>query len=123
MKQFLATLTILITPFLFVAPQAQAQADTQGQVCSELPPGLQDECEGASDDTASNLASNILNILSLLVGVVSVIVLIIAGFMYVVSAGNPDTTKRAKNAILYALIGIVVAFSAQAIVRFVLSSI
>jgi hypothetical protein len=52
---------------------------------------------------------------------VSVIMIIIGGFRYVISSGDSNAMSGAKNTILYAVIGLVVALSAQLIVSFVLS--
>jgi type IV secretory pathway VirB2 component (pilin) len=56
-------------------------------------------------------------------GVTAVIVLIIAGIRYITSMGDPNATKTARNAILYALIGLVIFASAQLVVNFVLSKL
>lgn len=81
------------------------------------------DCNVASDSTVHYITGVVTNVLTTIIASVSVLVLIIAGFMYILSAGKPETAKRAKNTILYALTGIVVAFFAQVIVRFVLSSV
>ncbi len=60
----------------------------------------------------------IANILLLIIGAVAVIMLIIGGFRYVVSAGDSSAIEGAKNTILYAIIGIVVAFLAYAAINF-----
>ena len=52
-------------------------------------------------------------------GVVAVVVIIAAGFFYVTSSGNPQQLTRAKNAIMGAVVGLIVvllAFSITAIV-------
>ncbi len=59
------------------------------------------------------------NTLLFIVGVTAVIALIIAGIRYITSGGNPQSVTAAKNSILYAVIGIVVAVLAYAIVEFV----
>lgn len=56
-------------------------------------------------------------------GVIAVIVIIIAGFMYVVSANNSQQITRAKNAILGAIIGLVVILLAFAITNIVVGSV
>ncbi len=56
-----------------------------------------------------------------LVGILSVIMVIIGGFRYVISAGDSNAVQGAKNTIMYALIGVVVAAFSQIIVTFVLS--
>lgn len=55
-----------------------------------------------------------------LVGVVSVIMILVAGARFVMSSGDPAGVKGARDALLYAVIGIIVGFSAQMIVWFVL---
>lgn len=59
------------------------------------------------------------NILLFLVGAVAVIMLVIGGLRYVTSNGDQAAVTGAKNTIMYAIIGIVVAFLAYAAVGFV----
>jgi len=54
-----------------------------------------------------------------LMGSAAVIVVIIGGLQYVLSAGDPKRTARAKETILYSVIGIVISLSAYAIVTFI----
>ncbi len=63
------------------------------------------------------------NILLFLIGAISVIMLIIGGIRYVVSGGDQAAVTSAKNTILYAIVGIVVAFLAFAAVSFVIDSL
>jgi hypothetical protein len=56
-------------------------------------------------------------------GGVSVIVLVWAGMKYTLSAGDPTKTAEAKNQILYAAVGIVVALSASSIVALIWSKL
>ena len=71
---------------------------------------------------ATGVFNTITNILLFLVGAISVIMIIIGGFRYVVSGGNTTSVSAAKNTILYAIIGIIVAILAYAVVNFVISS-
>lgn len=64
----------------------------------------------------------ITNVLLFIIGAISVIMLIIGGIRYVVSAGDSTAVTGAKNTILYAIVGIVVALLAYAVVNFVLKS-
>lgn len=64
----------------------------------------------------------ILNTVYWVAGVVGVIVIIIAGFLYVTSTGDPSKTKRAKDAILYAVVGLVIIVLAFTITQIVLGS-
>ena len=65
----------------------------------------------------------IANTLLFLLGAVAVLMLIIGGFRYVVSGGDSSAVESAKNTILYAIIGIVVAFLAWAAVDFVVTQL
>ena len=56
-------------------------------------------------------------------GAIAVIIIIIAGLRYTISSGNPQEAAKAKNAILYAVVGLVVCVVGTAIVRFVLNRI
>jgi hypothetical protein len=67
------------------------------------------------------LIKTIINILSIIVGVVAVIMIIIGGFRYITSGGKQESVTGAKNTILYAVIGLVIVALAQIIVRFVLT--
>ena len=62
------------------------------------------------------------NVMLYLIGAISVIMLIIGGLRYVVSGGDSSAVQAAKNTILYAVVGIIVAILAYAVVSFVISS-
>ncbi len=126
MKKF-AGLTLLVPAMVlgltFVVPNAvHAQSNcsdvTQGGIgsgaaCAQ-PTGAAQNLFGDG-----SIFNTITNILLFLIGAVSVIMLIIGGVRYVVSGGDQGAVTSAKNTILYAVIGIVIAFLAFAAVRFV----
>lgn len=65
----------------------------------------------------------ITNTVLYIVGVVAVIMLIIGGIKYVVSGGDAKKVTDAKNTVLYAIIGLIIAFLAFAIVNFVITAL
>jgi Type IV secretion system pilin len=67
--------------------------------------------------------TKIVNIVSVVGGIVAVIFLIIAGIEFVSSGGDPQRIDTAKNTIIYVIVGIVVIAVAQIIVNFVLYNI
>jgi hypothetical protein len=69
----------------------------------------------------SNVISTVVNILSTLVGTVAVIMIIVGGFKYISSGGDSTKVASAKNTIIYAIVGVIIAALAQVIVRFVLN--
>jgi uncharacterized membrane protein len=78
-----------------------------------------------SDSNNSSLASiakTVVNIFSLLVGIVSVIMIIYGGFRYITSGGESGAVGNAKNTIIYAIIGLIIVALAQVIVHFVLNA-
>jgi len=58
-----------------------------------------------------------------IVGALSVIMLIWGGVRYIISGGDSKKITDAKNTILYAIIGLVIAVFAYAIIRFVLNTL
>ena len=68
----------------------------------------------------NNTIANVINILSVVVGVIAVIMIIVAGFRFVTAGGDASKVAGAKNAIIYALVGLILAALAQVLVRFVL---
>jgi len=69
----------------------------------------------------TGIITTITNVLLFVAGGLAVIMIIIGGLRYVTSAGNASSVTAAKNTILYAIVGLVVAFLAYAAVNFVLS--
>ena len=79
-----------------------------------------------NDDDSGDLAGTIksvINILLFITGMVAVLFIVIGGLRYVTSNGDQNATSSAKNTILYAVIGLVVAIMAYAIVNFVLENL
>jgi len=65
----------------------------------------------------------ILNIVWGITGAVSVLIIVLAGFRYVTSQGDPSKTAQAKDTILYASIGLAVTILAFSIVTFVVNRV
>lgn len=75
------------------------------------------------EDAVNTIITTVINIFSLVVGVISVVMIIIGGLKYITSGGDSGNVSGAKNTILYAIIGLVVVALAQVIVRFVLQRV
>lgn len=71
---------------------------------------------------SAGIFRTITNVLLFILGAISVIMIIIGGLRYVISGGNSTAVTAAKNTILYAIVGVIVALLAYAIVNFVLDS-
>lgn len=79
-------------------------------------------CNSVNDESGDlpNMLGVIINTLLILIGMVSVVMIVIGGFRYTLSRGEASEIKTAKDIILYAIIGLIVAVMAYAIVNFVL---
>ena len=79
-------------------------------------------CNNASD----KLPSLIQNIVYSIIGVTSVIAVIfvvVGGINYMTSGGDPTKAQKAKNTIIYALIGLAICALSFAIVNFVIGKL
>jgi len=72
---------------------------------------------------AGSIFTTVVNIMLFIIGALSVIMLIYGGIRYTTSAGDSGAVTSAKNTIMYAIIGLVVAFLAFAVVNWVLGSV
>ena len=98
-----------------------------GHVAANCPDGAQvqnidgtDYCTGLPQAAASS--ANVQNLLQIVFGVIAVIavlIIVIAALNIVTAGGDSAKVAKARGAILYSLIGLVVAISAEVIVMFV----
>lgn len=73
--------------------------------------------------TFSSDLQGILNAIVGVLGLVAVVVIIIGGVTYMTSSGDASKVKKAKDTILYGIIGLIVAALAFAVVNFVITGI
>jgi len=71
------------------------------------------------EDTILN---NVLNFTYLSIGIVSTIMIIMAGITYIMSGGDPEKAKKAKNTITYSIIGIIFAVAAFSLTSLVIGA-
>lgn len=127
MKQIKYILLIFGMMVGFGLAAIPAQVDAATSTTSSI----DDACSGTAADTAlcknrgnddlPKVAKDIVNTLLYVLGAVSVIVIIVAGIMYTTSSGDPALITKAKNTLLYAVVGLVVAIMAYAIVNYVIT--
>ena len=123
LQKITATITVLLFIGLSLVPSAMSAGPfdgAKGQACKGA--NLKDNPSCADNDLSGTIKT-VVNILSAIVGVAAVIMVIIGGFRYITSAGDSGSISSAKNTILYALVGAIIATLAQVIVRFVLGKV
>lgn len=125
-----ASLLLGLVPAVTLGTPAYA-ADPIGDCLSQgsgLNAGLGgEECTpsetGEGSQKIQQIVTTIVNIFSIIVGIVAVIMIIWGGFKYITSGGDSGNITSAKNTIIYAIIGLVVVALAQFIVQFVLDRV
>ena len=78
---------------------------------------------GGTTDNLEDVAKRVINVILYIVGILAVVMIIIGGVQYTTSAGDQAAVTKAKNTIMYGLIGLAVAVLAYAIVNFVITKI
>ena len=72
------------------------------------------------DNNLLESIKNIINAIIAVLGVVAVVIIIIGGIQYMTSSGDAPKVKKAKDTILYGVIGLIICALAFAIVNFVI---
>lgn len=133
-KSFVAVFAVLA--FAFAAPAAQALPACTGAAgevpgsCSPATTNAKNSVNegitaaggaGTTGSTLTDLVKKIIGVLLFVGGAVAVIMIIVGGIRYITSNGDQAHVKAAKDTIMYAVVGLVVAILAYAIVQFVVS--
>ena len=77
--------------------------------------------EGSND--LMTVIGRILNVALGLIGFVAVVFIIFGGFQYITSSGDAAKVAKAKNTLLYSVVGLIVVLLAFAIVNFVINGV
>ena len=119
-RLLIASFALLVIGVQASVPMYAACSDASGGITSGVSCVNPDKGSQAAGDLGTNI-KKITNILVIVIIVAAVLMVVIGGLRYTLSGGNGNATKEAKDQILYAIIGIIVALLASAIVNFVVS--
>lgn len=86
------------------------KCDSQSRVCAD---------RNDNKNTLPALLRNIINLLLTVIGIIAVIMIIIGGIRYTTSGGDAGETKTARDTLIYAVVGLVIAIMSFALVNFV----
>ena len=75
------------------------------------------------DHDFASLVGRAISVILSAFGAIALLMFIIGGLMWMTSMGDPARVKKGRDTLIWASLGIVVAFSSYAIIRFVLSVI
>lgn len=107
-------------------PVAAVGIDPLSEICSQGGNANSAVCQDrrAEPDTGLyDFIETVVNTILLILGSVAVIMLVVGGFRFVISGGDQAAVNRARDTIIYAIIGLIVAMVAYSIVGFVLDSL
>ena len=122
-KEVGATLTVAaLTVATASTTSVYAEKKTAGQAGKDAQAGVGEVNPGAETDL-NGLIATIINMVFGVIGIIAVIMIIIGGVNYTMSQGDSTKVQKAKNTILYGIIGLVVVLLAFAIVNFVLGAL
>lgn len=98
-------------------------ASFQSDACSGLSQAGGTGCGSNPGSSISDLMTNIINLLSIAVGFAAVVMIIISGIRFITAQGEASGIASARSALIYALVGLVIAAMAQIIVHFVFGKV
>lgn len=101
-----------------MVPAGQVYADA----ASEIRGGVNKVGGNENKTSLEDNIKTIVNILLYVIGAVAVVMIVIGGIRYTTSNGDSSQLTSAKNTILYAVVGLIVAIMAFAIVNFVVDA-
>jgi len=126
LKHYILALSLLVG-FLVALPQMAGAVDVLQPVCHSTPGGTPTVCQdnqAAATESPlvgpTGILTRAFNLISLFVGIVAVFVMTLAGLRMIIAQGDPEAFARARQAILFAILGLVLAAVAQVLIRFVL---
>lgn len=117
-KLFAASFIVAALAAAAIIPAPLQALNPLEETCNSSGSGSNPICQN-QDQSAESLIGTIINVLLFIVGAIAVIMLIWGGIRYATSAGNAASVTSAKNTIVYAVVGLVIASLAYAIVNWV----
>jgi len=113
----------LMTPVFALTQPVMADVCPTGTVKQGQSVNNLTECNVEGENNLRPTIQGILNVVISVLGLIAVIMIIMGGFTYITSAGDTAKLTKARNTIMYGVIGLVIAVLAFAIVNFVLDGV
>lgn len=122
MKQLLK---ILFTPAVLVGVLFMPSASVFAiDVCSgDNGSALYCQNKNEGETKVNSMINSVSRLLLMAVGVISVIAIVIGGILFATANGDSSKVSRARNTVLYAAVGLVVAIFASAIIDTVFNQV
>jgi hypothetical protein cdiviTM7_00627 len=88
-------------------------------ICSGNENSIYCKNKNTGETQVNGIIKTIVEVLLTAVGVISIIMIVIGGIMFALSSGDAQKAAKARNTVLYAVVGLAVSLFASAIVNFV----
>lgn len=121
-KIVLFMLTVLFGAFMFAQAPVLAQNVDEALGLSVGDSSLS-EASGLTDNDVRITVANIIKVALSLLGTITLVLIVYAGFLWMTAAGNDDQIGKAKGIIGAAVVGLIIILSAYAITNFLVSNI
>lgn len=88
-------------------------------ICSGNENSVYCKNKNTGETQVNGIIKTIVEVLLTAVGAISIIMIVIGGIMFALSSGDAQKAAKARNTVLYAVVGLAVSLFASAIVNFV----
>jgi len=120
---YLALIIVIQISFVCFASLAEAADDSPaGSAVSVL--GKAGEGMGYANNSSDMFLASLGGVIRAILGILGVVLagnIVYGGYLWITSAGNPETVKKAKAWITNSIVGLVVTLSAYAITDYVIT--
>lgn len=126
MKKLILSICAVVATVLglgSIATLSPVYAVDSNSSVSDWVSGVDDGHGAGSNTDLTDIIKQIINVVLGVVGVVAVVMMIIGGISFITSQGDSGKVTKARNTILYGVVGLIVALLAFAIVNFVLDAV
>lgn len=116
---------ILLILIIYLLPVAAFTTQVNGQTGQEFEPGELPSAasSGLRDDNLLDFVSDIIRVALGLLGILLLVMIIYGGLLYATAAGDEEKVTRARNTLIYAIVGIIVISAAWILSDFLISNI
>jgi len=111
-------LSLLLSPvntYAQIVPGAE-----KVEVCAGIDSNGTGTCDTTAVSKLNSTLGTFINIFSVIIGIITVIMVMVSGFKFITSNGDPNGVSSAKTTLVYALVGVAVVALAQVLVHFVI---
>ena len=118
-KKIISALFVL--SFLFLSPLAAKAAAADLTIIKNTNPNYADGSYQLDD--VQNMVVELSNVILQVVSVLTFVMFIYGGVLFLTSAGNPNSVKTAKKIIVAAIVGLIIVFVSYTLVQFFIGTI